>query len=119
MLSTLAYVGLGGAVGAMARFLIGIWVLFPYGTMAVNVTGSFVIGAIYVWLNARGAMYLHPFLAVGFLGGFTTFSTFSFDVIRLVESGRVVMAGVYVLLTVSASLIACFAGYEAMKGLVQ
>ena len=89
MLSTLAYVGLGGAIGAIARFLIGIWVLFPYGTMAANILGGFLMGLLVGWLVTKdGGHNLRLFLGVGVLGGFTTFSAFSLDAWQIIEKGR-------------------------------
>jgi CrcB protein len=83
-------------------------VAHPWGTFSVNVAGSFLIGIAFVALAGRGAGLL--FLVTGLLGGFTTFSAFSLDTLRLVEDGRIALAGGYVLASVILSLIACMAG---------
>lgn len=115
MLQTLALVALGGALGSVARFLVGLAVAFPFGTLAVNVIGSFAIGLL--WASqvdkSGGAM---AFLMFGLLGGFTTFSSFSLDVMRLAGDGRMGAAGVYVLASVALSLTACFAGLTLIRG---
>jgi CrcB protein len=88
-------IGLGGFLGANARYLLGTWVAerygtsFPYGTFVINVSGSFVIGFFLVLISER--FVLHPnwrfFFAVGFLGAYTTFSTFSFESLALLQEG--------------------------------
>lgn len=110
-------VALGGALGSMARYgsvraltPLGAWL--PYGTLAVNVLGSFVAGLLYVVLTERTAAG-EPWRAlvmVGFLGGFTTFSAFSLETLRLVETGALLPALWNVLLTVLVCLGACAAG---------
>jgi CrcB protein len=104
-------IALGGAGGALSRYwlmnLVNQWhhVKFPFGTLAVNLIGSFAIGIMYVLITERVA--LHPdwrnVAMVGFLGAFTTFSTFSLEVITLLENGEVVMATGYML----SSLLLC------------
>jgi CrcB protein len=89
------WIGLGGFVGANARYLAQRWTAnqwgadFPYGTMLANVSGSFVIG--FFLTLAAGRFNIAPqmrlLVAVGFLGGFTTFSSFSFETLRLFEQG--------------------------------
>ncbi len=90
------WVGLGGFLGANARYLVALWaagrygVNFPYGTLIANVVGCFCIGFFLTltteWLTAPTEIRL--FVAVGFLGGFTTFSSFSFETFALVEQSR-------------------------------
>lgn len=117
MMTTVLSVALGGALGAVGRYLIGLAVAFPLGTLTVNIVGSFVIGAVWVLLAAKGMQHWLPFLMTGFLGGFTTFSAFSLDTMRLVETGRIGAAGSYVLASVVLSLIACAAGLWLAKGM--
>ena len=106
MLMQLVYVALGGAVGSVLRALIGRAVAFPFGTLSVNVVGSFLIGL--VWAAGVGkAPILHPFLMLGVLGGFTTFSTFSLDVLRLIQDAQHGSAILYVLASVILSITAC------------
>ena len=90
----------GGALGAMARFGVSHGVhnmlgrTFPYGTLVVNVAGSFFIGLLFVLLTERLELGPHwrAFLMVGFLGAFTTFSTFSLETLELLESGAMLKA---------------------------
>jgi CrcB protein len=87
-------VAAGGAIGAAARYLAGLWIVarlgadFPWGTFFVNVTGSFLIGIVLV-LVERGALPpgARLFLAVGILGGYTTFSSFSYETLQLLGGG--------------------------------
>ena len=107
-------VALGGAIGAMARFAVNGWLYpvyehkFPLGTLAVNVLGSFLMGVAYIVIIERGL--IHPewrnILMVGFLGAFTTFSTFSLDALSLWQNGHPLEALLYVVL----SLVLCLAG---------
>ena len=108
MMKTLIMVALGGALGASLRFLVGVAVGFPLGTLAVNVTGSLAIGV--VWVLADKTSLLLPFLMTGLLGGFTTFSAFSLDTLRLLEAGRAGVAFSYVGASVILSLAACLLG---------
>lgn len=81
-------VGIGGAVGALLRYVVTTWLdaeAFPYGTVAVNVAGSFALGAL-VFSGVGGDALL--FAGVGACGSFTTFSSFAYDTVRLVESGH-------------------------------
>jgi CrcB protein len=115
MMMTVLQVAAGGAIGSVLRYLAGQAAGFAYGTLAVNVTGSFLIGCLWVGLSQRTG--LHPFLITGVLGGFTTFSAFSLDTLRLVEEGRLVPAGLYVMATVVLSLVACGAGLWVTRGI--
>lgn len=110
MTMTLIPVAFGGALGAVLRYLTGLAVGFPFGTLAVNVLGSFAIGLLWVALAARGQNNLAPFLVTGILGGFTTFSAFSLDTLRLIEAGRIGAAVAYVIGSVALSIGACIVG---------
>lgn len=116
MLSTLFQVALGGAIGAMGRYLTGVAALrlagtgFPWGTMIVNVSGSLAMGLLVSMLAHYGGQRLAPFLMTGILGGFTTFSAFSLDAVTLWERGPVGPALAYVAGSVVLSLAAVGAG---------
>ncbi len=119
-------VAAGGALGAVGRYLLIVQVghllgtSFPYGTMTVNVLGSFVMGALIetfalVW---SPSLELRAFLAVGVLGAFTTFSTFSMDVALLVGRGANLQAMAYVLASVVLSIVGIFAGMHLFRSLL-
>jgi len=97
MILTLAQVALGGALGASARYLTGLGAVrlmghgFPYGTLTVNVVGSFLMGVLVVSLTHMGGNRFAPFLMTGLLGGFTTFSAFSLDAATLYERGQTML----------------------------
>ena len=110
------YAACGGAIGAALRYLVSITLLFPFGTLAVNVIGSFIMGAAFVILTAKGADRMIVFAMTGVLGGFTTFSAFSLDTFKLIEEGRMLFAGGYVLASVALSLVAVFGGILLMRG---
>ena len=118
-MTTLLQVALGGALGAVLRFLTTFasgrlfGSAFPWGTIVVNVAGSFAIGALAVVLVGRGAQAWSPFLVTGLLGGFTTFSAFSLDAASLVERGVPGVAMAYVAASVALSLIGVAAGLWA------
>lgn len=124
MLATLAQVALGGAIGASARHLTGVATRhffgagFPWGTFTVNVLGSALMGMLVVVLAKRGGTHLAPFLTIGVLGGFTTFSSFSLDAVALWERGETVIAAAYVLGSVVLSIAALFAGMVLMRSLL-
>ena len=118
-------VAAGGAIGSVFRYLVGIWsvrlagVNFPWGTLTVNVVGSFLIGLL-VELVARrlnASMEMRLFLVTGVLGGFTTFSSFSLDAVSLFERGALGLSAVYVLASRSVSIAAVFAGLALGRNL--
>jgi fluoride exporter len=108
----------GGAVGAVLRYWVSNWVYtfsgrgFPYGTLAVNVLGSLVMGFLLVWLLERlsNELTLRAFLLIGLLGAFTTFSTFSVETLNLIETGQLARALANVLLSVALCLAAAALG---------
>jgi CrcB protein len=119
-------VGAGGAVGAMARYglasLVGrAWPMsFPLATLLINIIGSVAMG-IFIGLLARFLPQWQAdarlFVAVGVLGGFTTFSTFSLDTVALIERGDVLQAGSYVLLSVVVCVVGLYLGLLATRGM--
>lgn len=114
---------LGGAAGALLRFLTanGVHQLFgrslPYGTLAVNVLGSFLIGVLYVYFIQRSMLDtpLAKGLLVGVLGAFTTFSTFALDTFYLLEQGAVLKGVLNVVLNVGLCLLAVWLGVLTAK----
>ncbi len=119
----LLLVGLGGALGSMLRFGMstGLHALvgrtFPWGTLFVNVTGSFVMGLVYVLLIERVALgpEWRALLMVGLLGGYTTFSSFSIETLNLIESGDLLRAAVNVLASVVLCLAAVWVGVSVAR----
>lgn len=107
-------VALGGALGASGRFgvnLLAPWsgLGVPWGTLAINVLGSFAMGALFA-LSAENRPVL-LFAGVGVLGGFTTFSAFSIETVRLMQRGDIGTAALYAGLSLMASIGGAFAGY--------
>ena len=110
-------VALGGAIGSAARYLVGAFVAnrfgpdFPWGTFIVNVSGSFFIGVILSFVGGgllpAGA---RPFLAVGIMGGYTTFSTYSHETLQLIQGGELGVAAFNTLGQVVAGLAAVYLG---------
>jgi len=122
----LLQVALGGALGASLRFLSGAMILrtmgsgFPYGTMFVNVVGSFLMGLLAFYLLERmdGSFSRYaPFLMTGLLGGFTTFSAYSLDALYLLERGRYASASVYMGGSVVLAIGALFLGMTIARSL--
>ena len=119
MLTAFLQVALGGAAGSVLRFAVTLGAArafgigFPYGTLAVNVIGSFAMGV----LAATLAPQVRPLLMTGLLGGFTTFSAFSLDALALWEAEEPVMAMVYVAGSVGLGLMALIAGTLAGRAL--
>ena len=112
------WVGLGGFLGANARYFLGREILqrwgmmFPYGTMIVNVTGAFLIGVLLTTITARaGDDHMWRQLAiVGFLGGYTTFSSFAYEAVELMQAGRWAAALMYIGGSNVLGLLAFFSG---------
>lgn len=112
------WIGLGGFIGANTRYLLQQWTAnrwgadFPYGTLWINVSGSLVIG-LFLTL-ATGRLALPPearlFVAVGFLGGYTTFSSFSYETLRLLEQGQWWPAGLYFFGNTGLGMLGVFIG---------
>ncbi|RVQ53540.1 fluoride efflux transporter CrcB [Sinorhizobium meliloti] len=115
--------GVGGAarhgVNQLAAYLFGL--AFPYGTLAVNLTGSLLMGILAEYFALRGGLSqeVRLFLTTGFLGGFTTFSTFSLDAISLWERGAWGTAATYVAASLAFSLGGLLAGLTVIRLLLQ
>lgn len=115
---TLLTIALGGAIGSVMRYLlmgrVGHWLGlgFPYGTLVVNIAGSFMMGVLIVVFARMASVPQHAqaFFTVGVLGGFTTFSTFSLDIATLLERGDYAPSLLYILASVAGGIAAIFLG---------
>ena len=121
--TVLLAIALGGALGALGRHFVGSLMLhwlgagFPWGTLTVNVVGSFAMGALVetmalVWSPSQE---LRALLTVGFLGAFTTFSTFSLDFYVVLQRGEIGLASIYLLASVSLAIGGLIAGLAVMR----
>ncbi|MEX0582986.1 MAG: fluoride efflux transporter CrcB [Sneathiella sp.] len=119
-------VAIGGALGACARYGVAQVMLrqfgsgFPYGTLFVNILGSFLMGVLIeiIALRWSPSPELRVLLVTGFLGGFTTFSAFSLDVALLIEKGETLSAAGYILMSVVLSIAGLFAGLHLMRAVL-
>ena len=115
---TYLWVAIGGAAGAVARYGMGNAIAgrvgreFPWGTLTINAIGSLLIGVLLTWLVERdvGAATWRPLFVVGVLGGYTTFSAFSYEVVALADAGRMGRAAAYVVASVALGIVACAVG---------
>lgn len=125
-MTTLAAVALGGAFGAVARYLASGWVqdaaggFFPWGTFGVNVAGSLLLGFSLVWLQSTlASSELRAFLTIGVFGSFTTFSTFSYEAMAMLRDGEWWRAGGYVGGSVVLGLLGIVLGAAAASGILR
>lgn len=120
------YVALGAAVGGVARYALTgllqqrVGAGFPIATLVINVSGSLLLGFLMRYALASGAVSpeLRALLTTGFCGGYTTFSTFSYETILLLEDGEYGRAGLYILLSVALALLGTIAGIKAADRLL-
>lgn len=122
MFSQYLAVAVGGTLGCWARFALGQAFpskTFPYATLIINIAGSFLIGLLFVWLVERLAVspLWRAAIFVGGLGGFTTFSAFSLEMLLLIEQGALLKAAVYAGLSLTLGLAAVFAGVYLARSL--
>jgi fluoride exporter len=123
--SQLLWIAAGGALGSMARHGMSVGVTrvfghgFPWGILAVNVLGSLLIGILSAFFLRKvpESSALPPFLTIGFLGGFTTFSAFALDVVKLMQSGQNALAAGYAVASVLLSVAAVFAGFMLLRAI--
>lgn len=119
------FIGVGGFIGANLRYLLQLWSAgrwgpdFPYGTLLANLLGSFVLGFFLTLISER--LVVSPttrlFIATGVLGGFTTFSSFTVEALNLVQDGRWLSGGLYLLGNVGLGLLAAFLGIVLARAL--
>jgi CrcB protein len=120
------YVAIGSAVGGVARFGLSSLIQqragpnFPVGTLVVNITGSFLLGLLLRYALTTDAISpdARALLTTGFCGGYTTFSTFTYETVVLFEEGGSPRAGLYILLSVAFSLIGAWLGIAAARELI-
>jgi fluoride exporter len=124
VLQKILYIGIGGGLGANARYWVGWWLIkrwgdvFPYATLFVNVTGSFLLGLFVVLISERYIVTdpnLRLLIAVGFLGSYTTFSTFEYQTFALASSGRYLQAALNFGFSLVAGFVAVWLGVRLAR----
>lgn len=110
-------IGLGGFAGAIVRYVVGSYIgerygmRFPYGTFVINMTGSFLVGFVVAWLSQTTAsMYWRYLIPIGFIGAYTTFSTFEYETLRALQDGQITVGLLNVVLSVVVGFVAVWAG---------
>lgn len=117
------FIFLGGGIGAVTRFGLSTWMnktvvhIIPFGTATVNILGSFAIGFLFAFMDGKETdfQYWRQLFIVGFLGGFTTFSSFSWEALVLFREGNYLECSLYILTNVVLSLVGVFAGFSLGK----
>lgn len=124
-MKTAAFIAFFCALGGLSRYYVSSWIYslvgrtLPWGTLAVNITGSFLIGLV-MELGLRSTVIpadLRVGLTVGFMGGLTTFSTFSYETLMMLEDGRFLASFANILVSVVACLLFCWLGMTAVRTL--
>ena len=118
-------VGFGGALGSVLRFWVGTYIgsrwgaRFPYGTLFINLTGSFLIGVILTVMGARADWnpYWRYLLPIGFIGGYTTFSSFEYETLRTIQDGQIGLGLLYVAASVVVGFAAVWGGVIAGRAI--
>ena len=122
----LLYVAVGSALGGVSRYLLGgliqrlLDTTFPAGTLLINISGSFLLGVIlrYAIETPTFSPEIRALLTIGFCGGYTTFSTFSYETVALLEDGEWTRAGLYVGASVVLSLLGVFLGFALAREVI-
>lgn len=117
-MSGILLVGFGGALGSITRYLVGGWVAnrlgaaFPYGTLLINITASFIIGFFLAFAQERASLspYWRLLIAVGFIGGYSTFSTYEYESVRLLQEGEILLGAIYLLGSMAGGAMAAIIG---------
>lgn len=122
------YLAAGGVVGVLSRYQLGVWLTpthrtgsaFPLATLVINITGSFLLGFLMRFLaDIDVSREVRMMLVVGLCGGYTTFSTFSYEMMTLLREGAWGSAFLYTFLSLMGSLLACLAGYALAEFLAR
>jgi len=114
------WVGVAGAVGSVLRYAVGLafsGTRFPWGTLSVNIVGSLALGFVFSWGLTRWPSSVTTPIAVGLIGGFTTFSTFAWEGVSMIGNEQAPYATVYVLASVIGGLLAASVGYAVGRSL--
>lgn len=119
-------VGIGSALGGMTRYFLSNFVykflepIFPYGTLVVNVVGSFLIGIFLFYLNANELISseVRIFLTIGFCGGLTTFSTFTYETFELIQNSEFLFAGLNIILNLFLTLLGILIAFIISQKLI-
>jgi CrcB protein len=122
----LLYVAVGSALGGVSRYLLGgliqrlLDTTFPAGTLLINISGSFLLGVLlrYAIETPTLSPEIRALLTIGFCGGYTTFSTFSYETVALLEDGEWTRAGLYVGASVMLSLLGVFLGFALAREVI-
>jgi crcB protein len=120
------YVAVGSGIGGVTRLLLGSFIQgrtgasFPFGTLVINITGSLVLGFLMKYSAATPGITpeVRALLTTGFCGGYTTFSTYSYETATLIEDGRYSRATLYIFLSVGVALLGTFGGFAAARELL-
>src|SRR5574340_720948 len=113
---TFVSISIGAILGANLRYLVGGWVAawvpttFPLGTLVINVSGSFLLGLVLTLIGDHAPVWWRPGLAIGFLGSYTTFSTFCFETMRLARDGALLVAALNVGVSVAGACRGVYLG---------
>ena len=116
------WVGIAGMAGALSRYLLGMCIQnsgvsggFPLATLLINLAGCFLLAFFYTWAAGRTSVHPHVRTAIGtgFIGSFTTFSTFSYETFHLIENGRMILAAAYILSSLLGGYGAAVLGIKA------
>ena len=123
IINTILFIGLGGFIGANLRYLIGVYInKYSHemtGTLIVNITGSFLIALFYGYISQKYVVNdsLKYFFPIGLLGSYTTFSTFSYTTLILINEGNYIRAGINIILSFSLCLLFAFIGFWVSKNI--
>ena len=117
-MQNILFIFIGSGLGATARYLLSLQLQssttdskIPLGVLTCNLLGCLLIGLIFGLLKSHHPNWISPLVVTGFLGGFTTFSTFALDAQKLIQSGNISLAVCYVLISVIGGLVLCYLGY--------